>query len=224
ETGLAIGKSAVAAWLSGGGTGKELIPRRETGADGINYQDKFAIELRGELAIGVAQHRLVKGDVGRQRSLLHEIPIAAELIHCRPQKFGIVPFGAIRGCADEIGSDEVVYRRIAIGRDSLQQIFSPGFKVIHPGDDGVNVAPEFGGSELSEPAIVTDQLERRLDPVLRLFETVKKGRCNRIVTVREDIGFDADQVTYGSFCREPAAIDLRANAFDDDPLAAVVFR
>ena len=218
---FAIGEGAVDAGLGGGRTREEFIPGAEARANRIDNNGELAIGFGGEALVGVAESDLVEGGIGGMDAQRLGFLTGAQNGGTLLEPQGIRAGGTGGSLRDEIGADEIVDRRIGFGMDALQQIATPGLKMIDPALDLEGVSTQLGDAECAEPSIVDEGLHGNLDPVGGALAPGKQGGGDGVVAIGEDVGLNADLIAYGSLCREASAVDFGGDAFDDDASATI---
>jgi len=134
--------------------------------------------------------------------------------------------GALCCCGDEIGADEVVYVRVGLRGDALEQVAMPGLEVIDPAEHLEAVPAQLGYAKPARPAVVAvdDGEHGNFNQLIGALVARDQRRGNGVVTVGEDVRLDQDHVAHGTLGRELAAIDGGGDGFNHDALASVFER
>src|SRR5690606_13267047 len=130
--------------------------------------------------------------------------------------------GAARGLLDEPRADAQLLLHLLSGRETLLEIVPPRLEVVHPGDRADQVATELLGDERAGPAVVALRLHRDLVPLLLVLVPVQEGCAQLVVTVAERVHADGDAIAADTLRGEAPPVDLRRDALDDRPAAALV--
>ena len=94
--------------------------------------------------------------------------------------------------------------------------------MVNPGNDGVAIAGLFLNGEGRTPAVIDQWLHIDFCPVGLIFSFVEYLASERVVTVGKHIRFNGNRLTDCPLDREPASVDLRADAFNDHPPSSIV--
>jgi hypothetical protein len=69
------------------------------------------------------------------------------------------------------------------------------------------------------PPIVPDHAHRRFTPCGVTLPSIDDGRADLVVAVAKNVGFNDKTPSEDAFRRKPAAIDIRRNLLDSDPIS-----
>ena len=195
-----------------------LVPGAEPRALRLDHDLQLALVSGAERAVGVPVHEGVKiflllgvgcfrllADRGRQRGQLGGVLTARA------------------GCrlVDEARTDLDLDLDVLSRGDSLGQARRPRSVVVDPALDRVGVAAELGDVEAAAPAVVDERRHRHLGPIRRRLVAVLEHGGERVVAVREDVGFDDHALADGPFDRKSAGVHLWRDGLDRGPAAGI---
>ena len=134
---------------------------------------------------------------------------------CRPslQPLARAALRALRRCFDQVCADQRGDAQI-LGFDASREIVAPGEEMIHPGGDRIAIATHRCGSEAGAPAIVAQRRHGRFLPRRLILAPPQQQAGERIVAVREAVGFDDDFIASNAFGGKASAVHRGGKAFD----------
>ncbi len=202
---------------------KELVPGAEPRLGAIR-DGRAHGRVRGQGAIGIPGHARCQlrhqrgGDalghgqagVGDARGQAREGP-------------GVVAGGARRGPGHQLGADQQIDVDIDVGLHLAIQAVVPGAERVDPGLHAVVPAAQAVGREDAAPAVAAGchGRERRFLPGAVAVVAIAQTPGDLVVTVRDQIGVYLEAVAHDGLGRVEAAVDLRAQAQDDDTTSAL---
>jgi hypothetical protein len=214
---LEVGERAVLERARGRRARKHLVPAREAGALPLDLDAERRLVPYDELRVGAAARELV------QRLALREQDTLLELTHGIGESVGPLVQPARLGLAQAAGVSERERRALLqLDLDVLTRLMllrqrpPPALEVIDPCLDREEVAAEPLDGDSSPPAIVAEKAHRHPMPVALALVPVQHRGGHRVVSVRENVGFDDHALAEHPPRGEPAAVHLRSDAFDDD--------
>jgi len=219
QPGGAVGQRSVAGRVGRCRPGEELVPGAEASAFTVYPYAQLDRIPGGQGAVGVATNQLEQviaerdgcPSSGPLRSRQGRGPVA--------EPFPVGARGAGGGGSHQLRPDDQLIRHVLIGVHSLDEITAPGEKPVYPALEGVEVPTDRIDREGAMPAIVAEEVHRGFGPSGIVGAAPAQERGHDVVAVGEDIGLDDDRLSHHALDRKPPAIDLGADALDDDPAA-----
>src|SRR5580698_1999151 len=137
--------------------------------------------------VGVLRNQVGEDAVAELVDLRH-VPFA-EVVGERGQPLAISAFCPAGGLAYQLGTDEQFQRDVLAGAKARSEIPKPGGEVVDARLDTELMATKPGRGELTGPAVVTERCHRLAGPSPLAVSAVVNLYPQRVMPVREHIGF-----------------------------------
>ena len=200
--------------------GEQLVPRAEARAFAIDDERKLGVQ-ESESPIGVPVRERAERRVESQVAQLAGIAVR-RLERRRPvrEPCRVVAAGARGGLRHELCADARCHADV-LRIFAPRELATPRRQVVHPGADGVSVAPQGRDAEGSPPAVVAERRHRRLVPLVVVLAAPQELGEDGVVAVGEAVGLDGHHVARDPLGREAPAVDLRGDRLDHRPHPAL---
>ena len=222
---LDVAERAVPAPLGRRRPREHLVPGAEPGPLTLDHHAERLVIAGGTATVRMARHPL--GQVALQSR-----PHPRRLVVRPGQEPGPLaePVGVLTRrppdrLADVLGPLQQLAGEVLLaGLVLLDQLLVPGGVAVDPGLDRVLVPALGGDREPARPAVVDQQGHRHLGPVGGPGGPVPEHRHDHVVAVGEDVGRHHHLLADRPLDREPAAVDLGRDPFDDHPGRCLLVR
>jgi len=212
-----VTERAVAAGLAGGSR-KQLVPRAESRAHGIDQnleltrvRDVFAL-----IRISVNQLDELPGNYLRSRDRGGQQRLRVLL-----QGGRICTLCPACSGFDKLRANFQLRSDVLARRHALGELQAPGQEPVDPCLERIDVSTELGHGELRPPPVVPERAHTLLGPRGSCMVPVAHDTGESVMAVGENVGLDGHLLSQGAVAGKPPAIDLRRNCFDDHAAPAV---
>ena len=198
---------------------KELVPGGELGGRPVDQDLELGLVAGRVGADAGAAHQLADALAEQDLQLATVIfGMGLELLEQRRERLLVGPLGLGVGALDQQAAFGQLEADVQTGIVLLHDLGAPALEQVAPGRDRIEIAGVAGDREPAAPAVVVDERHRRLAPVPLVLRAILDAGGDLVVAVAEDVGLDLDHVADHPLDRMPAAVELRLDPLDHDPV------